>query len=91
MYHGGVYSIGYTVNSRVIASPTESELSLTRFSPLVGRLASVQAIQEGVKHLHEIERMAWDPVVRLQRGFDILSTRIELGHRIEGTCSEVGY
>jgi hypothetical protein len=83
--------IGTDSNLISLIAETPADRDIQRFLRVVEAISREPAFVAGVRQLCDLEHQASVLVSDLQRLFGELSIRIELGHRIQGTCSETGY
>lgn len=65
--------------------------SASAFDATVLAISRDPAVAQGVGELRNLEGLAWAAVNQLFDQFRRVSALIELGHRIKGTCDELGY
>jgi hypothetical protein len=84
-------ALGRNENAVELVAASAEDRSIPRLTALLYDIASTPSFAAGVRELYGLEREAGGAVSSLGELFEQLSTRIELGHRIEGTCPETGY
>lgn len=90
-HHSSQLGVGLDLNSLIVVSDDPADRDIPKIEAMVARLSQRQRLREGVSELMRIEDGGSASVNQLQQDFGELSLRIELGHRIQGTCREVGY